>query len=91
MKVFRYSDADHLVAEDVADALAVLVETYGGTAEDFAIVRLEEVPADKRIEIWCNAEGVPDEPEGEGNQIVQRAAGEWATANGRGLLCTNEY
>lgn len=88
-----YGDTDVLVAADVDDAWAALVEHNGGTREDFddGDMDMEEMPSDQLLTIWCNAAGEPDEPHVDGNAKVTKTAAEWAASQPRGFLSSSEY
>lgn len=88
MKVFT-DDHDWFVAADLDDLRSV-VDEHHGNADVFPTGEWTEEDADKPLTIWCNADGRPDEPNGDGNAKVTRTMAEWAELNGRGMLCSTE-
>lgn len=82
MKIWT-DDTDVVIAEDLADARAVIVELYG-SAEFFEVDGWREVSGDHPITITME-----DAPAGE--ETRTQTAREWAEENGRGLLCSTEF
>lgn len=81
-------DADKVVAASLEDAMAVLRE-YGLTDPDPE--GYEQMDDADTVEIWCDANGVPTEPDSDGSALLSKTCAEWAAARGRGFLCTSEY
>jgi hypothetical protein len=81
---------DTVVAASVEDAKAVWIAFTGATENSFDPENWEEIPNDRVIGIWCDADGKPTEIEGDGATLVRRTAAEWATSNGRGFFCSTE-
>jgi hypothetical protein len=88
-------DHDTFAAADLDDLAAAWSEHHGG---DFTThnadegIEWERIPDDRELTIWCNADGVPDEPHADGNAKVTKTAREWAAQQSkRGMLCSTEY
>ena len=82
------NDTDTIVAADMADVRAVIVELQGGD-DYFTEDEWGEVPSSEPITI-TNMD-VEDENGQTTPTKVTKTAGEWAATEGRGLLCSTEY
>jgi hypothetical protein len=90
MRVFT-NDTDTVVAIKLEDVPDWLLEQYGGDVEDYETKDWEEVPPDRYITIWCDADGDPTEPEEDGATEIMRTAAEWAALRGAGFLCSTDF
>jgi hypothetical protein len=90
VKVFS-NDMDTFIAADRADLAAAYAEYLGQTNALPDDLAWRELPDDHKISIWCNAAGVPDEPDAPGAKVVTKTALEWAAGRPRGMLCSTEF
>lgn len=77
---------DWYIAMDAADAHVLRVGLYSDELPEDA-GPLEQLPDDEIVGVLCNENGRPDD-HGTG---VNKAAGEWAKQEGRGVLCSMEF
>lgn len=83
------NDYEWVIAADVADAKATYHEHNGGDPEDADEYEWERCDPAATMTIWCDADGNPDEVDGDGNDRVTKTFAEWAQ-RGRGYLATTE-
>lgn len=70
-------DEESVVAEDVADARAVMLEYAGGDVWSDDAIEIEQFADDKQLTIV----------DGDTEEKTTLTCGEWAQRNGRGYLC----
>ena len=85
-----YDGSNNVIASDREDARACLFEHIGGDIEDYADTDVTTIDDGFVIGIWCDAKGDPDEPDGDGNDRIEKTAAEWAK-RGRGFLCSEDF
>jgi hypothetical protein len=91
LRVFS-DDVEWYAAADAADLKVVWGERNGDPdGEYFEADSWDELPPGKELTVWCNADGMPDEPHGDGCERVTKTVGEWAAQLGRGLIASTEY
>lgn len=83
-------DTDTVVAESPEDAIAAWEEYVGDKWDLEMNGAWDLVPDDRKLKIWCDGMGTPDEPDANGAQVIERTAKEWADEQGRGWLCSTE-
>lgn len=84
MKVWK-GETDTVVAEDLADVRAVLVDLYGDSDEVTEMMNDGFLPVSDDTSITIhNVEDVP------ANKLTLTAT-EWIAREGRGLLCSTEF
>jgi len=91
MKLFT-NKTNWVIAADVEDAWRVWSEKSGEEREDYEDDwTWEEVPTGDELAIWCDAGGIPCDPEEDGSELLTKTAAQWVEEHGRGFLCSTEY
>ena len=81
------NEVDMVVARNLAEAQRLWSEI---TCGDVDADEWHMVADDYEFSIWCDENGVPDEP-GPLTRLFKRTAAEWAAKMGAGFLCSSEY
>ena len=76
LHVFTDSE-ESVVAEDITDARAVMLEYAGGDVWSDDTIEIEQLPDDKQLTIV----------DGDTQEKTTMSCAEWALSNGRGYLC----
>jgi hypothetical protein len=86
------NDFEWVIARDMDDVRALFSENPGWSQPDEDDwENWDQDPDDQTQTIWCDSEGKPTEPHGEGSERVTLTNAEWCEKLGRGYFCTTEY
>lgn len=97
LHVYHEGEADWYVAESVEEARRLYIEHNGysdpGDIESIqeTLDAFKQLRDDRKLTIWCDANGAPCESREDGSSRVTKTCAEWAANASKGLLCSTEY